>query len=179
MVKELEEGEFSEFTFWVLITGLVGGFFTTLYLAHKTLIPTWVMLLVLLAAGTLAVAVHYLFLRKLNRHLLEVLLYTYLGWGFIVLAGFLAVNYLFRSPEEQVEHYVVTGVKEYPLMFAYPDLAYSPYEEYTYVLARDLSNAQYLPQAEEVALHFQKGLLGYRVLDEMVFYANGEPLPPN
>ena len=70
------------------------------YFGSRTFIVPEVIALIAVAAGFLALGAHYLFFRKWQRYFLEVLAYSFLGWGSLLCASFLLLNFLVFSNKE-------------------------------------------------------------------------------
>ncbi|MEX0968626.1 MAG: hypothetical protein WD077_15445 [Bacteroidia bacterium] len=178
MPAKVEKGEFSNYTFWVFVTGFFGGLYGIAVLSTRTFIPPEIIFLIILAGGTITLGIHFLFLRWLDRYLIEMLVYNYIGWGFILCSLFLAINYFFPKPEGKVESYEVTEIGEMMNMFVYPVMPESPYGRYNYIFMQELFEVDYLPQATEVQIHFQEGYFGYFILDKMIFLKGDMILNP-
>lgn len=94
--------EVSNYTLAVLLVGMFLGGGASAYFGSITFWPIDRMVGVVLLTALVGVGVHYAFLRrKLPRHPWEVVAYNLLGYGPLVLALILSINYLGRAEIEE------------------------------------------------------------------------------
>jgi len=165
MEETNEKGSVNNFTIAITGIGLLLGGGGIFLFGSKTFIAVDTIAFVFLTAGLLAMGFHYLFLRKLNRYLVEVVIYCFGGIGSIVTALLLAANFLFHGPETIVKYRLPRPI----IIIAAPvDITLNDSELTYFAHFRTFQKDEINGEGEDPFISATyttaKGLFGYKVL---------------
>lgn len=175
MIRERNEPH--PYILTVLILGMFGGGFGMYYFGSRTFILIDIIVLILLIGGILALGIHYLFFRKWQRYLIEILLYSFLGWGSILCATFLTLNFLLHKTPE-VKKFELKGgkainISEYyiydgkGMFFAGPvkiKVDSKIFEDYPWMLSFEADEIKSSEIVTEAWFTLTDGFFGYKIL---------------
>jgi len=102
--------EVNTYTLTVIIIGLFGGMSALFYLGGLTFIRIDTIFNIVIISGVVVFLIHLPFLKKMNRYLVEVIIYCLVGWGLILAGIFLTLNYAIHSHGEVNVYQIETAV---------------------------------------------------------------------
>lgn len=172
-----ERNEPHPYIYTILIIGLFAGGMGIFYFGRHTLILIDVIALIVLAGGFLAMGIHYLLFRKWQRYFIEVVLYSFFGWGSIICATFLALNFLLHKEAVVNKYKLASGraidIKEYfikdnkgvymggPVNIKVDDQLFDDYPWMLSFEADEIKSAEFVTEAW---FTIAEGLFGYKIL---------------
>src|SRR6185437_15058530 len=92
-----DKGDVNIFTLSIILIGVFPALGVMFFVGGITLIHVDTVVNFAIIAGVIAFILHVPFLKRMNRYLAEIIGYSLFGWGMIVTALFLGVNYLFHG----------------------------------------------------------------------------------
>jgi len=179
-VWQREKNEANPFTITVILVGLFVGFGILLFVGQMTFIRIDTIVNYAILFGAVIFLLHLPFRKRLNRYLVEILAYSFIGWALIITSLLIGANYLFHGPSVS-DRYTVESSMAHPEDRTIPfpvsitlenndkqphaNVPPSVYDDYPYFLKFEGEEELINPTNPTVAqITTAKGLFGYRVL---------------
>jgi hypothetical protein len=163
----LDRNEPQPYIITVLLTGLFAGSFGLVYFMGRTFIIIDLAALYVILFGLLAFGVHYLIFKRDERYLVEVILYSVIGWGMIMTAGMLGINFLFHN-NPVATTYVLKNGRQLDLATASPGFEIKvedpAFDDFGYLLSIQEDEMKGSRFVQEAVITQARGFFGYNVI---------------
>lgn len=176
---EKEKGDVNIFTISILLTGLFPGVAAVFYFGEMTFIKVDTIFNMAFVSGLAVCLCHLAFYKKINRYLAEILLYSFFGWGILIAAGFLTLNFLIHKHPDTDAYQVKTfeyrpgnRLPPFPVTITlgppiggHATINEPEYNDFAYLMKFDDDDEiLYQDKPEKAMITTAMGVFGYRVL---------------
>jgi len=177
--RQKEKTEVNTYTLTIIIIGIFAGLSGIFYFGGITFIRIDTVFNMVIISGLAVFLIHAPFLKKMNRFLIEVIVYCLAGWGLIIAALILMLNYIIHSQPEVNIYQVQTAIahpEERTLPFPITvtlnkqgmeneTVNASEYDDFGYMLKFEGEEEQKFKEKPIAAfMTTAKGVFGYRIL---------------